>query len=99
MEIVEQIKNFLTMHPVRSFGFLLLALIIFTTVYFALRYRKFLATEFGQTRNELMLMTWPTARQVGGLLLYTLIVCGIITLMILGLDQMFRRLSDILLNL
>lgn len=46
---------------------------------------------------ELKAVTWPSAQGLASLVLYTLITCGIITLLILGLDIFLTRVRDLIL--
>ncbi|MCC7290014.1 preprotein translocase subunit SecE [bacterium] len=46
---------------------------------------------------ELRATTWPSWSTLLNLVLYTLITCGIITLIILGLDIFLSRIRDIIL--
>jgi preprotein translocase SecE subunit len=48
--------------------------------------------------GELKKTKWPKWKQVGILTIYTLIVCGIITLLILGLDLVLYKIRDWFLN-
>ena len=57
--------------------------------------RKFYET----MKSEFKAITWPTWRELVELLLFTIIVCGIIAVLMLGLDIVFLRIRDILLEL
>ena len=48
--------------------------------------------------TELKKTKWPTWKQIGILTIYTLIICGIITLLILGLDLGLYKIRDWFLN-
>ena len=50
------------------------------------------------TINELKATTWPTWRRLGVLVLYTVITCGIITLLILVLDLFLHKGSTCFLS-
>jgi preprotein translocase SecE subunit len=45
--------------------------------------------------GELKKTKWPTWKEVLMLAIYTLILCGIITLFILGLDLLFRWVGSL----
>jgi len=45
---------------------------------------------------ELKQTTWPKHLHLLNLVVYTLVTCGIITLLILGLDVFLLRIRDIL---
>ncbi|MBI2356649.1 preprotein translocase subunit SecE [Candidatus Dojkabacteria bacterium] len=47
--------------------------------------------------QELKNTSWPTRKNLFMLVLYTVLVCGIISLLILGLDIFLLRLRDIIL--
>jgi len=48
--------------------------------------------------NELKKTTWPTSKELIGLTIYTLILCGIIALAITGLDVVFFKVRDWYIN-
>lgn len=48
---------------------------------------------------ELRKVTWPTRRETFFLLVYTMILCGIVALIILGLDVVFFNIRETLLKL
>lgn len=48
---------------------------------------------------ELKKVVWPTRRETFFLLIYTVILCGIIALIIVGLDVVFLEIRNYLLNL
>jgi len=48
--------------------------------------------------SELKKTKWPTWKQVVIMTIYTLIICGIITLLILGLDLGLYKIRDWFLN-
>lgn len=50
-----------------------------------------------EVAQELKNTSWPDKKTLSLLVLYTLIVCGIISLLILGLDIFLLRLRDIIL--
>lgn len=49
--------------------------------------------------TELKQTNWPSFDQLVKLTIYTIIFCGIIALIILGLDLILFRLRDFVLNL
>ncbi len=49
--------------------------------------------------KELKLTRWLTPRELLNLLIYTIILCGIIALIITGLDIVFRNIFNHLLNI
>ncbi|HRI05477.1 MAG TPA: preprotein translocase subunit SecE [Candidatus Dojkabacteria bacterium] len=46
---------------------------------------------------ELKNTSWPSRKNLAMLVLYTIIVCGIISLLIVGLDIFLLRIRDIIL--
>lgn len=49
--------------------------------------------------QEIRAVTWPTRSELITLLTFTIVVCAILALMMLGLDVFFLELRDVLLNL
>jgi preprotein translocase SecE subunit len=49
--------------------------------------------------KELKETNWPSKNQLLRLTIYTLIVCGIIALIILGLDLLFIEIRNYILNI
>jgi preprotein translocase SecE subunit len=49
--------------------------------------------------SELKSVTWPTRRETLSLTLFTVVVCAIIALVILGLDVVFLNIRDTILSL
>lgn len=49
--------------------------------------------------SEVRKVTWPTRKETFYLLIYTVVLCGIIALIILGLDVVFFNIRDALLEL
>ncbi|MDD3474655.1 MAG: preprotein translocase subunit SecE [Candidatus Dojkabacteria bacterium] len=48
--------------------------------------------------NELKKTEWPTGKELIGLTIYTLVLCGIIALAITGLDVVFFEIRDWYIN-
>lgn len=48
--------------------------------------------------SELKQTTWLTPKKLVGLVAYTIVICGIIALIILGLDIGLARIRDIILS-
>ncbi len=57
--------------------------------------KKFITGVFAEIKK----VKWPTMKELIGLLLFTVVTCGIIAVLMLGLDVFFLRIQDILLNL
>jgi preprotein translocase SecE subunit len=51
-----------------------------------------------QIINELKKTKWPTPKELIGLTIYTLVLCGIIALAITGLDVVFFEIRDWYIN-
>jgi len=49
--------------------------------------------------NEAKNTKWPSAKDVAVMTVYTLIVCGIISLIMAGLDLVLAKLRDLFLNM
>ena len=56
-------------------------------------------TYIGGIIKELKLTRWLTPRELLNLLVYTIVLCGIIALMITGLDILYRNIFNQLLNI
>jgi preprotein translocase SecE subunit len=52
---------------------------------------------FKEILAELKATTWPSRNTLLNLVVYTLITCGIITMLILGLDIFLSRVRDLIL--
>jgi preprotein translocase SecE subunit len=48
---------------------------------------------------ELKKTNWPSGKQIVQLTIYTLVLCGIIAMLMVGLDLLFFNLRDWFLNL
>ena len=46
---------------------------------------------------ELKLTTWSTPKKLFSLVIYSLVTCGIITVVILGLDLLFNAIRNLIL--
>ena len=49
--------------------------------------------------TELKQTNWPSFGQLAKLTAYTIVICGVIGLIILGLDLLFFEVRDIILNI
>jgi preprotein translocase SecE subunit len=49
--------------------------------------------------NEAKNTKWPTLKEVAVMTIYTIIVCGIISLIMVGLDLVLAKLRDLFLNM
>jgi preprotein translocase SecE subunit len=49
--------------------------------------------------TELKQTNWPTWSQLLSLTGYTIVICGVVALIILGLDLLFFEVRDIILNI
>lgn len=59
--------------------------------------KTYMLKYFKEIIAELKATTWPTRNNLVNLVLYTLVTCGIITILILGLDIFLTRVRDLIL--